>query len=281
MLDPFDYKEPGCAECGGHDFYYFNPDKQQGSVPIQNIIEKLDSFLHKEQYDKALELLKYWLAEASELRDDRGALSILSELMGLSRRIGDRDGGLSAVEQGFALIEKLGLHREVSAATIWLNGATTLKAFGRPQKAMVYYKKAEAIYEHKLQQNDALFGGLYNNMALAYADLGDCDSALEYYNRAIAVMKQQPNGQPDIAITWVNMADMYNAMPSGDSKEDNIERCLNTALAYLNDPDIPHDGYYAFVCRKCAPTFGYYGYFLVKNDLNSRADEIYERNRTF
>ena len=31
-------------------------------------------------------------------------------------------------------------------------------------------------------QSDALFGGLYNNMALAYVDLGDCDSALGYHH---------------------------------------------------------------------------------------------------
>ena len=40
---------------------------------------------------------------------------------------------------------------------------------------------------------------------------------------------------------------------------------------------MPRDGYYAFVCEKCAPTFDYYGYFLIADDLNERAKAIYER----
>ena len=35
------------------------------------------------------------------------------------------------------------------------------------------------------------------------------------------------------------------------------------------------DGYYAFVCEKCASTFGYYGRFLYEKELKARAEEIY------
>ena len=35
------------------------------------------------------------------------------------------------------------------------------------------------------------------------------------------------------------------------------------------------DGYYAFVCRKAAQAFGYYGFFKVRKDLDERADRIY------
>ena len=52
---------------------------------------------------------------------------------------------------------------------------------------------------------------------------------------------------------------------------------LEAAERLLDDPALPRDGYYAFVCEKCAPTFDYYGYFLVADDLNERARAIYER----
>ena len=42
MIDPFDYKEPSCATCGGKDFYYPNPDAPKGRIPVSRIIEKLD-----------------------------------------------------------------------------------------------------------------------------------------------------------------------------------------------------------------------------------------------
>ena len=40
--------------------------------------------------------------------------------------------------------------------------------------------------------------------------------------------------------------------------------------------DLPRNGYYAFVCEKCAPVFGYYGYFLTERELKRRAREIYD-----
>ena len=37
------------------------------------------------------------------------------------------------------------------------------------------------------------------------------------------------------------------------------------------------DGYYAFVCEKCASVFGYYGRFFYEKELTERARRIYER----
>ena len=39
---------------------------------------------------------------------------------------------------------------------------------------------------------------------------------------------------------------------------------------------IPRDGYYAFVCEKCAPAFEYYGWFLDAERLKQEAKRIYE-----
>ena len=38
------------------------------------------------------------------------------------------------------------------------------------------------------------------------------------------------------------------------------------------------DGYYAFVCEKCASVFGYYGRFFYDGELRARARGIYERS---
>ena len=42
-------------------------------------------------------------------------------------------------------------------------------------------------------------------------------------------------------------------------------------------PGIPRDGYYAFVCEKCAPAFDYYGYFADAEEAAKKAESIYER----
>ena len=92
MIDPFDYKEPQCPLCGGEEFY--GAERRARSVPIMNITEKLDSFFSKEDYRGAKKLLEYWLTEAREIGDERGELSLLSEVMGLSRRIGEHEWGM-------------------------------------------------------------------------------------------------------------------------------------------------------------------------------------------
>ena len=38
------------------------------------------------------------------------------------------------------------------------------------------------------------------------------------------------------------------------------------------------DGYYAFVCEKCAPVFDYYGYFVTARKLAEQSRRIYEGN---
>ena len=68
--------------------------------------------------------------------------------------------------------------------------------------------------------------------------------------------------------------ELEHGLEKGEQK---ISQYLDTAAALLDDPSLPRDGYYAFVCEKCAPTFDYYGYFLVADDLNERARTIYER----
>ena len=62
-----------------------------------------------------------------------------------------------------------------------------------------------------------------------------------------------------------------------EKAEAKINQYLDKAADLLDTPSLPRNGYYAFVCEKCAPTFDYYGFFLYANDLKERAREIYER----
>ena len=55
-----------------------------------------------------------------------------------------------------------------------------------------------------------------------------------------------------------------------------MDYLLDQALELLDkDPD-RQDGYYAFVCEKCAPAFSYYGYFSAESMLKRRAGAIYK-----
>ena len=116
MLDPLDYKEPACALCGGEAFYNFDPKKPQGHIPVDAVIRKLDDCLARENYAEGARVLRYWIEDAKALNDRRGELSVQNEVLGLSRRIGDKPWGLAAVERCLQLIAEIGagIKKEVS-----------------------------------------------------------------------------------------------------------------------------------------------------------------------
>jgi len=76
----------------------------------------------------------------------------------------------------------------------------------------------------------------------------------------------------------LNMADALEAQSGHEAAEKQIFEWVDKAYDLLTESDAAHDGYYAFVCEKCAPSFSYYGYFLAAQELNKRAESIYERD---
>lgn len=272
MLDPFDYKEPACALCGGEAFYNYDPNKQQGRIPVDAVICKLDACLAREDYTEGVRILRYWVEEAQMLRDRRGELSVQNEILGLSRRIGDKVWGLSAVSRCLQLIAEIGGEGLLSTATILLNAATTCKAFDQPERALPLYDKARAVYEKELEPDDLRFAALYNNLATTLTALARFDEAEENYRAALKVLNRNDNTQPDRAVTLVNLADLYAAK---DAPEQEIELLLQQAFALLNEHNIVHDAEYAFVCRKLSEVYGYYGFFKQARDLKERADAFY------
>ena len=307
-IDPEDYLEPRCPleepcgcrhghdDCGhehnhgsgpgaeythgngtpGHDGHeHIHGDHAHARrIPMREIIEECDRLFNAEQPFELGEHLRKWRAEAQAIGDREGELGILSELMGHYRMQGDRDRGLAAVRDGFALLGKLGIGGSVSAGTILINGATALQAFGEIDEALDYYKEAFRCYGAHLDPNDWRFAGLLNNMAAAYAAKHDTRYAEAYYRKALDVLKACGNLM-DAAVTHVNLAQMYAAESGPDDPRITAE--LDLAVACFDDPAAVHDGYYAHTCRKCASAFGPLGRPEFEAELNRRADDYYER----
>lgn len=271
MLNKFDYAEPACPLCDGKQFYAPDPDAPEGRIPVGRIIERVDACLARNDTAGAERLLLYWRDEAVALRDRQGELSMESELVGHFRKINDRARGLSSVERALALIEALGQGENPGGATILINCATAYKAFGMAAEAMALYRRAEAVYSATLAPTDPRFGGLYNNMALALADLARFDEAEAAYRAALAVMEQTAGGEAEAAITYVNLAHLCEQA----GQADRIPACMARAWALLASEHLPHDGNYAFVIEKCAPSFGYFGDEAAYAALMKEAKRIY------
>ena len=249
--------------------------EQNKSIPVKRIIEKLDSFFATNDLDGAVSLLEYWQNEAKNLRDLSGELSVVNEMLGLYRRTNDKGAALSAINRALELICYKGIENEVSSATIILNAATTCKAFGDLERAVILYEKASLVYHEKLSPDDLRLAALYNNFATTLTDLNRLQEAEEFYNKAILLTGAKLEGLLDCAVSYVNLAHLYEKSEGLESEK--IEECLEKAENLLNDKRIERNPYYAFVCEKCAPSFDYFGFFLFAIKLYERSKKIYER----
>ena len=254
-LSEEDYKEPCCP---------LSKPSDVSPIPIRRIIEKLDEHLSRNDYPAAEQLLRYWRTEADNGNDMRGKLTVLNEQIGLYRKMNKKTEGLEAIDDALALADTLHMEGTVTLGTTLINAATGYKAFGMAEEA--------------LHPSDSRLGGLYNNMALTVMKLANYREAEELFLKAIKIMSVNEHGEADMAISYCNLADLVSAEVGIVEGEKQIEAYLNMAERLLDTESLPRNGYYAFVCEKCAPTFGYYGYFLTEEKLMTRSREIYERS---
>lgn len=273
-LDREDYEEPRCVLC--MDAHKKDEEKVT-RIDAGRMLKKLDEYFSYNDYESAERHLKFWLTEAQFGHDKEGELLIRNEQMGLFRKIGKKEEAYASLERAVSLLDEIGLEGTEIYGTTFLNAATVLKTFSESEKALEYYKKAEKAYEKRLEKDDAKFAGLYNNMGLALADLKRFDEAMDCYNRAKDIMSKIPGGKLDEAITYLNMADLYRERDGFDGGAESIAECVDRAQELIDDESLERNGYYAFVCEKCAPSFLYYGYFAFAEELKERAKSIYER----
>ncbi len=246
-------------------------------VPQQRILEKMDEYMSRRDYAGAERHLLYWQAEARLGQDLRGQLLLANELIGHYRKTGQKEKALESGEEALSLLGQLAFDGTLSAGTTYVNYATALSAFGEQEKSLSLFEKALAVYEGG-EAPPSLLGGLYNNLGLTLTALGRYEEALQAYDRAMAQMGKTPGGTLEQAITCLNRADTLANQLGMEAAESRIFDLVEEALALLDRPENPRDGYYAFVLEKCAPTVAYYGYFRDAERMKKEAEAIYERN---
>ena len=266
QLKKEDYVEPNCALCGMP-----GEEAPLRPVPVDRIMAKLRAYEDRNDWPGVERHLTYWLREAEANRDERGQLLLNNELMGYYRKQGKRTEALAHADRAGDLVSRLKMENTVTAGTTWINIGTVKEAFGDAEGGLAFFEKAKENYEKNLPRDDGRLGGLYNNMGLGLAACGRYAEAESMYRQALEIMAEQPHGELEQAITWLNMADAAEASLCPEEADTKVERYLTRAEDLLNTPGLPRNGYYAFVCEKCAPVFGHYGWFMTEAELNRRA----------
>lgn len=248
---------------------------RRGCISVDRILDRLDGYLNKNDYDSAERHLLYWLSEAQGGGDARTELLIRNELMGLYRKLGKKQQAIDVAQAAVNKITELNIGNQVGAATTFLNTATVYKAFDMADKALPMFERAKEIYERDLESDDSRLAGLYNNMALALVDLKDFARANELYEKALSITESSGKGALERAITYLNMASAAEAELGLIEADERIAELLKKSEALIEGHE-NRDGYYAFVCEKCASVFEYYGLFFYGKELKERARRIYE-----
>ena len=271
-IEAKDYAEPRCPLSG--ETYGSHPEYIP--VPQMRIIEKMNEYMGRRDYEGAERHLKYWLTEALLGQDRRGELMIRGELIGHYRKTGNREAALKEVDEVLRLLREMNYEKSLSAGTAYVNAATACNAFGENERSLELFEKARSVYESSSRTDPELLGGLYNNMGLLYTSLSRYDDAFRLYDLAMEMMRKCPGGELEMAITCLNRADALSAKYGTEAAEKDIYDLLDKALDLLKNTEAPKDGYYAFVLEKCAPTFKYYGYFTDAEELKQEAEQIYK-----
>lgn len=245
------------------------------AIPLARVFDKLNEQFARNDLSGAGRTLDFWENEARSLNDLRGLLEILNEKIGYFRRTSEKEKALSAVNEAFELIEKKGIGDPISIGTVYLNGATTMKAFGLAEEAMPYYEKTRGIYEENLADDDYRIAALYNNMSSAYKDLGDYLKAEAACYKAIDLLKNKEDCFGEIAVSLINVAHIYYDQEPSDERIDEI---MDKAWELIMSDKNVHDGDFAFLCSKCYPSFGFFGYFQREAELRALTEKIYAGN---
>ena len=267
-----DVLEPCC--CFDSRLYTGLPDAEpcRNSIDVRAAVAELDGLYNSGRENEAGAFLDRMRDEARTIGDWRGELSMLSELLGHHRRDGNREKGMAAVNDALDLIRIHRMGNTVSGATVLLNAATTMKCFGRAKESVPIFEHVARVYANNLDPTDYRFGGLYNNMALSYEDVKEYAKAEQSFQLALRVIARCPNPDNELAVTWCNLAELYDKQ---DPEDPRIGDCMEKAWEHLNAPELPRNGYHAFTISKCAPSFEYFGYFLYAMELKERAERIY------
>ncbi|MBR6208345.1 MAG: tetratricopeptide repeat protein [Oscillospiraceae bacterium] len=238
---------------------------------MEEIAARLDALMARRDYDAAQALLLGAQEKAARAGDLSLELSLCSELLGFARISGREAVFTPVLARTRELLERVPISQR-SRGTVLINAATALSAFHRGKEALPLYEQAERSLHQALPPFDRAFAALYNNAAACLESLGDRAGAEREYRRALAVLERYPF-DPDRAVSYVNLAQLYFGQDPADSR---AEACLAQAMEVFNDPQLLWDGYYAHTAAKCAPAFADMGREDLARELEERAEIIYE-----
>ena len=211
-------------------------------MQAEDILIQADALFAAGRGQDAADLLESAYRQAKQEKDWRTQLTLVNELMGWFRARGDFSRAQGFADAARALLAEQGLSQTLAGMTTLLNIATLRRSQGQPEAALALYAQVEQVYVAAGLRADCRLGGLYNNMAVSWLELGQKQQALDYAHRAAAALKGAEDSAGARATVWANLASVLLRLdpPALDEAETYLQQALT-----LFETEAPADPHYS------------------------------------
>ncbi len=250
-------------------------------MDINQILQQLDELFARHQVEQVEHFLLEKIENARELGDTSSLITLLNELIGHYREMGEGEKSIICCRQVLELMEAAGLKGTVAYATTLLNVANACRAAGLLRESMIYYQEVRSIYEKSLEPLDFRYASLYNNMSLLFQEMGDFESACDCLERALSIASRYENARIEVAVTYTNLAASQLKLGRSQEAIDNLKKAFSI-FEMDEDKDYHYSGALSamgeaqYMAGNLEESARYYKLALLEIERNMGRNKAYE-----
>lgn len=200
---------------------------------ISHILNELDALFSTGDVKKIQHFLEEQIAGAIENREIDNLITLLNEMIGFCRDMGQFDAGENYCQKLYALVCEDPYKDTIPYATTLLNIANFKRAKKDFEESENLYIKVLPIYEKYLPAGDFRYASYYNNLSLLYQEIRQYEKAISCLEKALAIAKTYEEARIEVATTYTNLANCYLKLL--DTKK--ARECIKEAFAIFEQDE--------------------------------------------
>lgn len=175
-------------------------------MDINKVLIEYDNLFGVASLENIQEYLSAKIEQAYQEKDNYAAVTLLNEMIGLTRETGDKAKGIEACNKAMLLMKKLCLEDTVDYGITLLNVANAYRAFNMLDESLDTFKEVENLFNSKLSPGDFNYASLYNNWSLLYEEKKEFQNARIMLERALSIVDLNERAFLEQATTRSNLA---------------------------------------------------------------------------
>lgn len=176
---------------------------------INQVLSELDVLFSLGDTEKIREFLENKIAFYAENKSTDNLITMLNEMIGFCRDMGDFDEGSRYCEKLYELVNEEPYKNSIPYATTLLNIANFKRAKKDLDESEKLYLEVPPIYSRFLPDNDFRYASYFNNLSLLYQEMNRYAKAAECLKKALFIAKQYEKARIEVATTHTNLANCY------------------------------------------------------------------------